>query len=177
MKKSIIYMFVLFMAAGAFAQDQAQLTKAMLEQADDMGKKFVAKDYAAFLKYTHPATVETMGGKKKMLEKTTTEMQSLESEGIIVTAVDFGVPSKIITVGNELQCTLPELIILRLPKGKLTSTTTMIAISNDKGKSWMFVDSAGNSLQNMKLLIPTLSDELYIPMPQDPSFEPDEKSE
>ncbi len=175
--KKIIAFIALLITAGTFAQDQAQLTKVMLEQADDMGKKFVAKEYATFLKYAHPATVKSMGGEIKMLEKTVTEMKALESEGITVIAVEFGVPSKIVAVDNELQCIIPEMLILKVPSGKLTSTTTMIAISHDKGKSWMFVDTAGNNLKNMQLLIPTLSNELVIPMPQDPSFEPDEKPE
>ena len=40
-----------------------------------------------------------------------------------------------------------------------------------KGANWYFVDTGGHNLLNMKALLPSLSDELVIPEPQDASFE------
>lgn len=174
-----IFFFAIYLLATlqTFAQSDAELTKSMLLQADDMGKKFIAKDYKAFLAYSHPATVKIMGGKEKMISETTKEFTQLESEGIKFLDVKFGVPSKIVRTGKELQSIIPEIIEMKVKGGKLTTTTSLIAISQDNGKNWFFVDSAGNNLQNMKGLLPTLSDELEIPMPQDPSFEEDPKTE
>ncbi len=176
MKTKIILFITLLIATNTFAQND-NLTTKLLEQADDMGRKFVAKDYAGFLKYSHPKVVKSMGGEKKMIADTAKEMESLEKEGVTILSVKFGVPDKIIIVGDELQCTLPEMIEMQIVGGKLTTTTTLIAISSDKGVSWYFLDTSGNNLYSMKMLLPNLSDELNIPIPPDPSFEEDIKTE
>lgn len=176
-RKIALLVTAFFISICSYAQKDAAIIKTMLEQANDMGGKFMAKDYAAFLKYSHPATIKTMGGEKKMLEKTTNEMADLEKDGMSFTSIKFGVPSKIIKAGNELQCTIPEIIEVQLPGRKMTSTTTMIAISYDKGKNWYFLDTARNSLSAMQQLVPTLSNELDIPFPSDPSFEDDIKTD
>lgn len=176
-RKIILFAAVMLISLCSYAQDDAALIKTMLEQANEMGKKFIAKDYVGFLKYSHPAVIKVMGGEEKMTADTVKELQSLEKEGITFLNVKFGIPSKIIRVDAELQCTLPEIIEMQVTGGKLTATTTMIAVSQDNGKNWYFIDAAGNNTDNMRLLIPTLSNELYIPMPQDPSFEEDVKTD
>lgn len=176
-RKIILFASVMLISLCSYAQDDAALIKTMLDHANEMGKKFIAKDYVGFLKYSHPAVIKVMGGEEKMTADTVKELQSLEKEGITFLSVKFGVPSKIIKVDTELQCTLPEIIEMQVTGGKLTATTTMIAVSQDNGKNWYFIDAAGNNIDNMRLLIPTLSKELYIPMPQDPSFEEDVKTD
>jgi len=176
-RKIILFVAAILLSVCTYAQDDAALTKAMLEQANEMGKKFIAKDYTGFLKYSHPAVIKVMGGVEKMTTATITELQAIEKEGVKFISIKFGVPSKIIRANNELQCTLPEAIEMRVPNGKLTTTTTMIAVSQDKGKNWYFIDTSGNNLGNMQLLLPTLSDDLYVPMPTDPIFEEDVKAE
>lgn len=178
MKKTLFILFLtLFNLSTAYSQVNGAMDKAVLEQADDMGKKFIAKDYAGFLLYTHPIVVKNMGNREKMLEETTKSFKQLEAENITFLAVKFGAPSKIITVGNELQCIIPQMIEMKVPGGTLTAHTSLIAISNNKGKNWYFVDASNNNLENMKLLLPTLSSELILPDPQDPTFEEDPKKE
>lgn len=165
----------LFIAIPSFAQNNAELTTKMLQQADEMGRKFIAKDYQGFLAYTHPATIKVMGGKDKMLASTLEELKQLEADGVKFLDIKFGVPSKIVNTGKELQCVIPQSIEMKIKGGKMTTTTSLIAISENNGKSWFFVDSGGNNLENLKSLLPTLSDELELPMPQDPAFEEDPK--
>lgn len=179
MKKNFTLLFTLFalpLLLNAQQNDAAMVTK-MLEQADDMGKKFVAKDYKAFLKYSHPAVITSMGGDKKVYDQTIEDLKALDAQEIKFIAIKFGVPSKIVSVGNERQAVIPEIIEMKIPGGKLTNTASMLAISLDKGMNWYFVDTGGHNLMNMKALLPTLSDELEIPEPQDPSFEEEIKTE
>ena len=179
MKKKFLVLFTLLtlpLLLNAQDSDPAMVKK-MLEQADDMGRKFVAKDYKAFLKYSHPAVIESMGGYTKMYDRTIEDLKALDKQEIKFIAITFGVPSKIITVGDERQAVIPELIQMQIPGGKLTTTASMLAISTDKGVNWYFADTGGTNLELMKNLIPSLSDDLVIPEPQDPSFEEDVKTE
>lgn len=171
--KNILFAAAFFIALCSYGQDDQAVVKTLLEQANDMGKKFVEKDYSAFLKYSHPATIKTMGGEQQTLYKLKQEMQSITEDGITITNISFGAPSKIIKVDKELQCTVPQIMVMRVPNGKITATTTMIAISQDNGRNWSFLDTANYNHYDMKMLLPTLSDEIIIPERSDPSFEED----
>jgi hypothetical protein len=170
-RKIVLLAAAILISIGSYAQIDP--VKTMLLQANDMGQKFLAKDYAAFLEYSHPATLKVMRGIKPATAKVTQEMAELEEDGIRILSINFGVPSKIIQVGDELQSTVPQIMVMHIPGGTMTSTTTMLAISQDKGKKWYFIDMSNYDLRDMKALIPSLSDELYLPGPIDPSFEPD----
>ena len=178
MKKNLsLLILLLIIMTGSYAQNNPEIHKKLMQQADDMGKKFIAKDYAGFLKYTHPATVKAMGGQQRMLQETVKSFQELEKDGIVFLDVKFGETSKILTVGNELQCTMPEIIEMHITGGKYTTISTLIAISEDKGNKWYFLDTGGNDLSLMQMLHANLSNELVIPAPSDPIFEEDKKKE
>jgi len=176
MKKQIILLSIILIAAfSTYAQNTPEQN--LLNQANDMGEKFIAKDYKGFLKYTHPATIKTMGGDKAMLAEVTKSFQEFERDGIKILGITFGVPAKILSVNNELQCTLPQSIEMHIPTGKVTAISTLLAISEDQGKNWFFLDTGSNDLMTMQLLLPQLSDELVIPPPSDPIFEEELKTE
>lgn len=171
-KRYFIVIVLLISYANAMAQsDDVQLTTKMLETADDMGQKFIAKDYKGFLKYSHPAVIKSMGGEQKMYTRTVDEIKAIQEAKISFISIKFGVPSKIVKAGNELQSIIPQMIEMNVPGGRQTNFTSLIAISPDNGNKWYFLDTAGNNLQTMKLLVPSLSDELEIPFTPDPLFE------
>ena len=172
MKRNLILLLSLLLFSTLSAQVNGELDVKVLTRAQKMAETFIAKDYEAFAKFSHPAVVKVMKGEKAMIRKLKADFGELESEGITFLELKFGTPSKMITVENELQCTIPQQIVMLMPGGKLTATTTMIALSQDQGNNWYFVDTAGNNITNMKALIPSLSLDLPVPMPQDPIFEP-----
>lgn len=177
MKTKLLFLSLFFAFFLSRAQNNNLYTKVILEQANEMGKKFVERDYAGFIKYAHPATIKAMRGEKEALRKMNEQMMEIAKEGIIVTDVNFGTPTKIINVDGELQCTLPQILTMEIPDGKLTATTTVIVISKDNGKNWYFLDTANYNFQDMRLLLPNLSDEIVIPERSEPSFEPNTKTE
>ena len=58
--------------------------------------------------------------------------------------VTFGEPSSIIVVNGELQCTIPQKSEVKTSTGRLITTSTLIVVSDDKGKNWYFIDTFGN---------------------------------
>ena len=173
MKRNILILVMLLCSLPALKAQTQDLTMEMLKQAKDMSALFLAKDYEGFSKYTHPNVVKNMGGNKKMIATLKTSFKEIEDQGVVFTAINFATPSKMIAVGDEIQCTLPQMIEMKVPGGTLTANTTLIALSPDKGANWYFIDTAGNNLVNMQQLVPTLSNELVIPPPTDASFEAD----
>jgi hypothetical protein len=180
MKRKLSVLLILLLTAWGMQSQSGvngDLDKILLDQAQAMGSRFIAKDYAAFAKYTHPSVTLLMGGEEKMIAETTRSFQELESEGIVFLAVRFGQPSRVLVAGDELQCTLPQMIDMKIPGGKLTANTTLIAISRDNGQNWYFIDTSGNTITQMQKLIANLSPNLEIPEQQDPYFEEDTPSE
>lgn len=142
----------------------------IIEQAEKMAQLLLDKDFSAFCKYTYPKIIEMMGGKQKMIEIMEKGSKEMLSEGTDFLKITFGNPSKLINTGNELQCTLPQTIEMKVPNGRLVTKSTLIAISKDGGKNWYFVDTAENDIQTMKKSLPNLSGKLIIPEKTRPIF-------
>jgi len=173
MNKNFILLFLsLFIMTIAHSQESANgpMDKTILEQADHMGRLFIAKDYAAFIKYTHPAVLAQMGGEEKLLQTVKESFSALEAEGVTFLNVTFTAPSLVVVHDNELQCTLSQAIEMKVVGGTMTVYATLIAVSRDGGKNWYFVDTAGNDLQNMGRLISNLSPALVLPEAMEPAF-------
>jgi len=165
-----IFFLSLFLTACNGQTKNIEYSKTIKEQAEMMGKFLLKKDFMSFCNYTYPKIIEMMGGRQKMIEVMEKGSKEMLSEGTDFLSVAFGEPSKIITIGNELQCTVPQTIEMKVPKGRLITKSTLIAISIDNGKNWYFLDTSGNDIQTMKRALPNLSGELIIPEKTQPTF-------
>ena len=135
-----------------------------------MMQYLMKKDFQSFSQFTYPKVVEMMGGREKMIAALEEGTKQMEAQETYFKNAYFGEPSKILSVGNELQCIVPQTIEMKVPNGKLVTKTALIAISNDKGKKWYFIDSGGKDLSTLKNALPNLSEELVIPEKQEPAF-------
>ena len=135
-----------------------------------MGQFLIKKDYNSFTKFTYPKLIEMMGGKEKMIEQISKEFKKMNADGFDFINITFGNSSEIITTNNELQSTLPQNIEMKVPGGRLVSQSTLIAISNNGGKNWCFIDSSGKDIQAMKRIFSNLSEKLVIPQQDKPTF-------
>ena len=70
---------------------------------------------------------------------------------------------------SELQCTIQQHTELTATKGRVITHTTMLAISDDNGKSWKFVDAQNMDLATLRKLYPNLSPGIKIPPKQKPT--------
>jgi hypothetical protein len=113
------------------------------------------------LKYTHPKIVNNIGG----LQKTAAAIkQDIEkSKNIVYEKVDFGPAGKMFTVGTELYTILPEKIVVRsTPKPALVSTS-FLANSPDKGKTWYLTDVGSYDDSIIEELFPGVIGKINIP--------------
>lgn len=159
-------MWVLIFCLSA-CSDVSKHKKVAKEEAEKMGEYFKQGDYAAFVKYMHPEIVKQMGGEQTVAEMLAADKTIGETT---VLSLVFGEPSDIISVGEELQCTMNQVMMLKIPSGRLEIETTLIAISPDKGKQWFYINNPGIGVAKMKKTIPSLSEKLEIPPLQSPRF-------
>lgn len=170
MKKALFLSFIVLAPLALNAQVADPRTNAKNE-ATKMGKALVNKDYNTFLKTTPPLALQhTEGGKEAMLKELKRQIEEMAANGTYILRLWPGDPSKIIDTAKELQCTIPQHMELKVDGGKVTSETTLIGMSPDKGKTWYFIDVAGKPLTEFRELFPTLSSKLVVPPSKEPVF-------
>lgn len=152
------------------AVDTADHSKVIKEQAEEMGQLLLKKDYQGFAAFTYPKILTMMGGEAKMIAFLEKNAKEMESEGIGILKVTLGEPSEIIVQGKELQGTIPQIIELKVPDGRLVTRSTLIVISTNNGKKWYFLDTSGKDIQTMRKTFPNLSETLVIPKKTEPVF-------
>ena len=160
MKFSFLVLFT-FLYQVSFAQNTIKA------DAEVMGKALVTKDYNAYISYTYPKLMKDMGGRDKMTETIKKQMDDLEKQGIKILSITYGEPSVIIKEKQELQATLPQEMQFQTADGKVKARTTIIAISQDDGKHWYFVDPGERDLETVRISLPNLSRKLVLP-PSEP---------
>lgn len=131
--------------------------------AQKMGKALVEKDYDTYVNYTYPKLMKDMGGREKMKETISKQMEDLEKQGIKILSVTYDEPSVIIKEKKELQATLPQHMQFESSNGKVTAQTTIIAVSQDDGMHWYFVDPGERDLETVRITLPNLSKKLVLP--------------
>ncbi len=165
-----IIFFLLFLTTSNCQTKTLDHSIKIKEEAEMMGQFLIKKDYNSFTKFTYPKLIEMMGGKEKMIEQISKEFKKMNADGFDFINITFGNSSEIITTNNELQSTLPQNIEMKVPGGRLVSQSTLIAISNNGGKNWCFIDSSGKDILTMKRTFSNLSEKLVIPQQDKPLF-------
>ena len=145
------------------AQDTAALAATVEKQAGMMAEAFTAKDYKRFVNYNHPVIIQLAGGKEGMITLLKTSIAEMEKEGFLILSCAAGKASRIVQYKDELQCTIPQTLQLKVPGGSMLTVSTLIGISSDKGVNWTFIDTQGKPLEELKKTFPGFSNDLVIP--------------
>ncbi len=139
-------------------------------QAMDMAKAVLAKDLDKLSAYLPPKLIEEAGGKEKMMIARDTMNKYMKQFGAEIKRVTIGNPGKIINYKNQLQALVPQTTELKFMASTITLESTLIAISEDKGQHWYFVDTSIYREDKLKLSLPNLSPEIIIPPMKPPKI-------
>jgi hypothetical protein len=171
MKKASKYFVVLVLLLSftnrAFNQNLETTIKI---QAMDMARAVLAKDLDKLAVYLPPKLIEQAGGKEKMMIARDTMNKYMKQFGAEVKRVTIGNPGKIISYKNQLQSLIPQTTELKFMASTITLESTLIALSEDKGLHWYFVDTSIYREEKLKLTLPNLSPELVIPPMKPPKI-------
>jgi len=164
----------LVMATTLLAQTPQQIAT-LKAQANAMASAIKKQDFKTVIKMTNPKAVAAAGGEAKMLEQLSKGMGVMKAKGmnLSINNVVIGEPSAFIKVKKQLQCTLPDKIEIKMMGGTMSTNSTLIAISDDNGKTWNFIDAMGKNIASLKQTLPELSDKLVIAKMEQPQFVPD----
>jgi hypothetical protein len=169
MKKQILMLLLLLLATRFAAHAQVkEAAQNLKQQAGKMGAVFVSGDYKTFANYTYPLILKSMGGAAKMAAVLTKSTNDMKVQGMSFSNITFDEPSKIVKSGKELQATIAQHTEIKLPQGRIISTSTLIAISTDNGISWTFIDTSNKDMATLRKVLPNLSPVITISPQQQP---------
>ena len=122
----------------------------------------IEEDYSTVLDYSYPKLIALQGGKDSVLNMIKDGFKKMKAEGreLVIVKGSLGDPGDEVKIGNSLYCVIPEMLTLMINKNYYKTTGSLIGISSDSGKNWVFVDAAG--LDGLKTLVPDI-DKLNIP--------------
>jgi len=143
------------------------------QEAQKMADAMTQDDFETVATYTLPLVVNMTGGKDKMIEIMKTGSIQMKQEGFSFDSVIIGTPAQAIDINGKLYALVPENVKMKAPGGILQGESYLMAISEDHGNSWYFMDTAGlTDEQRLKKILPDIVGKIEIPKPQKSIFIP-----
>ena len=169
------YIFLLLANLLVFVCAYSQPPETIIKiQAMDMARAVLAKDVDKIVYYMPPKLVAEMGGREKMMAARDTMNKFMKQFGAEIKKVTIGNPAKIISYKKQLQTTVPQTTEASFMSSTVTFQSTLIAISEDQGRHWYFVDNNIYRGDKLKSSLPDLSPDLVIPPMQAPKITPNQ---
>lgn len=166
MRNWVIVSSLLLCSVSLHAQEMSDVEGAMHSQAVVMADAYEQGNYDLLLNYTYPAIIAAAGGRDVLRSMIAQLMQDMAAQGYILDSVRIGMPGKIYTAGEEWHALIPQFIYMTTPEGKLSSETSLLAITQDKGTRWYFLDTKQLTPALKKALFPQFNEDLIIPEPK-----------
>ena len=145
------------------SENYPSLTARTKELEEAIGRK----DYAKMVDLTYPKLVESLGGRDKMFAEMSNEMKSMEAEGVELLSTVPSPPTQFVHESNGVYAVVPVTTKIKARDGIFQTEGSLIAISNDGGTSWTFVDATGKDQTELRKLLPNL-DKLNLPAEKPP---------
>ena len=166
MKLALKMVLLLILPASLFAQDAAVVKR----QANVVAKALLNSDFKTVVDHTYPKAVELGGGKAKLVQMMSAGINQMKAQGFAFEKITIGEPGKFYKAGTQIHCLVPEKLIMKTSKGRMAAGSSLLAVSDDKGKSWSFLDLNKGTISSIKTLFPNFNNNLVIPQPAAPTM-------
>jgi len=120
-------------------------------------------DFDKILPYVPKKLLELMGGHEVLKKRLEQGNAALKQRGVTIDGATIGEPERPQTHQGVIASLVPMTTRLTTPQGKLVATSHMIAVSEDKGANWVFVDTATVNEEKLGTLYPALKGKVKIP--------------
>lgn len=168
MKIASVFFLLFFFSLGNVAVGQH--ASAIKVAAIDMGNALAQKDSKKFIGYMHPVMLELAGGEKQLRLISDSALKVFEQFGGKLSKISYGNPGEVVSHKKMLQAVLTQTLTLTSFVADVVLSTSLIAVSEDAGKTWKFIDTNLFSLKQIKSALPELSPALVIPKTAPPKI-------
>jgi hypothetical protein len=151
-----------------FAQD----TTALKKLATRFANATFNSNHKLVVDLTYPKLVELSGGRDSMQKLIIERITALQKQGVMKFEGSVDSPGPFIQAGDQIHCLIPETLFLNVLSGRYVTRSYLLDISNDKGKTWTFMDVGKMPADVLHKLLPNYNNELVIPASGKPMFFP-----
>jgi TPR repeat protein len=198
--KDVVEAYKWFLLASAQGEESSKKLMAVLEkqmspdQLDEARKRAFATriralaaescaaltsgHYARVADFTYPKVVEMMGGRDKMIETTRQIVEDMKDRGVTIVSIEVSEPERVVTANDKLFAVVPQVVRMQGAKKTARSNGFLIAVSEDAGKNWSFIDGdalhekPGQERETLAQILPDFPALLSLPKWEPPVFEP-----
>ncbi|MBL4677504.1 MAG: hypothetical protein JKY70_15070 [Mucilaginibacter sp.] len=157
---------IFFFTITAYAQDTTMVKRLV----NKFAKATFNGDAKTVLDFSYPGLIKLSGGREAMEKMITERIAELKGRGVMKFEGWVNTPGPFYNAGDQLHVLFPETVVMKMINGRYISHSHLLGISEDKGKSWTFMD-VGNMPENvLKRLLPNFNPDLHIPAPTQPTF-------
>jgi len=149
--------------------DDEAIKKTAKARAEECHSAILKGNYETFTNLMHPKAVELMGGKEKLAFHLTAEMKEMKARGVELKSFRVSDPTDPVAVGKELYLLVPAVLEMKVPDGRLLTDSTMLGVSADGGKTWVFVNAV-KERKDILQVIPRLPDAIVLPKQKPPTL-------
>lgn len=179
MKRLIVGVaFKLLLLGAALAAQQPEATSAktpeaaaIRAEAENSSRAFMNGDFRKVLDLTYPRLIEMGGGREKMLAAVEDQLKEMRDLGMKIISHRVGEPQPSVRAGDKLVAIVPTVLRMESPEYVFEQNSFWLAVSNDEGKSWRFIDGSSLDAHLLKLLLPEAVGKLKLPAVTQPLME------
>jgi len=150
------------------------LSATIKQEAQKCADALVKSDLDDVVLYTHKRVIEGMGGKEAMTATIKRGMEQMKAQGVGIEKAIVGEPGKTQKIDTWTVALIPNEIFMKVPGGKLEQDSHLLGISEDDGKSWVFIDVGSISKEQFDQVFPELAGKIDLPEKEKPVFKKDE---
>jgi len=167
MKSIFSILFMTFISISIHAQSQVEL---LLKDAKEFNDAFLKGDFDKYVDMTIPSVIEVAGGKDVMVTNAKASYDMTTKSGLAYESISPLKPSKFMFAGRELQSILPQTIITKIGKTKISQKVYFLASSSDEGKTWTFLNLEPYDTASIKTFVPSYTGDIEIPAADQPEL-------
>jgi hypothetical protein len=170
MKRYLVVLSVALLPVSASAQDMvATIQKA----AQGCASAIVSSDYEGVVRCTHKRVISLVGGEEAMIAVLKRGTKQFAEDKVAFIEAKVGVPGDPKTIGTWTISYIPQHIVMTVPGGRLYQNSTLLGVSEDQGKNWVFIDLGATTEEKLASVFPEFTGQVSMPRKNKPVFERD----
>jgi hypothetical protein len=163
--------FSLALALSLAAVCKAIDPSAIREGAETTAKAMERGDYGAVLDRSYPKLIKMGGGREEMLRQMEEVMGGMKKAGLTIGSITVGNPGDPVRGQGQHISIVPIVMNVDGSKAVVTSNGYLLAVSNDKGATWAYIDGSSLTQEFARKVFPKFPPSLKLPEKQEPTVE------
>lgn len=160
------------MIAGGCASDPRGdlLAQRIKERAEVGARAYQEGNFDVMVDQTYPGLVAQLGGRRQAIATMKAAMSEMHAKGYQFGGLEFDEPDPPVGSNGQLFAVVPETVTVATRDATFTQESYMLAISQDDGVTWTFIDGTTLTPALVAQLFPNFPKSLKLPKQTQPTI-------